>query len=90
MATQQFEQVELKTYLLFMVTDVQLQLFFFFFNWKIIALHYCAGFCFTSAWTSHRYTHVPSSSSAILSICVENQRETLKVNLVVVTLCALL
>ena len=29
---------------------------FFFFNWRVIALQYCAGFCHTSAWFSHRYT----------------------------------
>ena len=26
------------------------------FNWRIIALQYCAGFCYTSTWISHRYT----------------------------------
>ena len=33
---------------------------FFFFNWKIIILQYCDGFCHTSAWISHRHTTVPS------------------------------
>ena len=38
---------------------------FFFFklficNWRIIALQYCVGFCHTSAWIRHRYTHAPS------------------------------
>ena len=32
----------------------------FVFNWKIIALQYCVGFCHTSTWISHRYTYVPS------------------------------
>ena len=32
----------------------------FIFNWRIIALPYCAGFCHTSAWISHRCTCVPS------------------------------
>ena len=32
----------------------------FIFNWKIIALQYCVGFCHTSTWISQRYTHVPS------------------------------
>ena len=39
--------------------------FFFFlcwiiFNWTIIALRCCVGFCRTSTWISHRYTYVPS------------------------------
>ena len=32
----------------------------FSFNWRIIALQYCVGFCHTSTWISHRYIHVPS------------------------------
>ena len=32
----------------------------FIFNWRIIALQYCIGFCHTSTWVSHRYTYVPS------------------------------
>ena len=35
-------------------------LLFVFLNWRIIALKYYVGFCHTSAWISHRYTHVPS------------------------------
>ena len=27
---------------------------FFFFNWRIIALQYCASFCSTSTWINHR------------------------------------
>ena len=34
--------------------------FFICFNWKIIALQYCVGFCRISMWISHRYTFVPS------------------------------
>ena len=30
------------------------------FNWRIIALQHCVGFCHTSAGISHRYTYVPS------------------------------
>ena len=29
---------------------------FFHFNWKIITLKYCDGFCHTSAWICHGYT----------------------------------
>jgi hypothetical protein len=32
----------------------------FIFNWKIIDLQYCVGFCHTSTWINHRYTYVPS------------------------------
>ena len=32
----------------------------FIFNWRIINLHYCVGFCHTSTWISHSYTYVPS------------------------------
>ena len=30
-----------------------------FFNWRIIALQYCAGFCHTTTWISHKYTYIP-------------------------------
>ena len=33
----------------------------FFFNWMIIALQYCVGFCHTSTWVYHRYTYAPPS-----------------------------
>ena len=26
-------------------------------NWRLIPLQYCVGFCHTSTWVSHRYTH---------------------------------
>ena len=32
----------------------------FIFNWRIIALQYCTGFCHTSTCISHRYRHVSS------------------------------
>ena len=32
----------------------------FIFNWKIIALQYCIGFCCVSTWISHRYTCIRS------------------------------
>ena len=31
------------------------------FNWRIITLQYCDGFCHTSAWISHGYKCVPTS-----------------------------
>ena len=31
----------------------------FIFNWRIIALQYCVGFCHTLTWISHRYAYVP-------------------------------
>ena len=44
-----------------------LQKFFFFsfknlfvyFNWRLIILQYCSGFCHKLTWISHRYTCVP-------------------------------
>ena len=32
----------------------------FCFNWRIIALQHCDGFCHTSVWISHRHPCVPS------------------------------
>ena len=29
------------------------------FNWRIISLQHCVGFCHTSAWISHRYRSLP-------------------------------
>jgi len=55
----------------------QLTSFFFFnFYWRIIALQYCAGFCHTSTWISHRFTYVasllnlPPISHPIPPLCV--------------------
>ena len=33
--------------------------FFFFFNWRLITLQYCGGFCHTFTWISHGCTCVP-------------------------------
>ena len=46
------------SYFLFWFMFICLNLFIF--NWRIIALQYCVGFCHTSRWVSHRYTYVPS------------------------------
>ena len=35
-------------------------IFKFIFNWKIITLQYCVGFCHISTWVSHRYTYALS------------------------------
>ena len=37
-----------------------LYLFIVIFNWMVIALQYCVGFCQTSTQTSHRFIYVPS------------------------------
>ena len=31
----------------------------FYFNWRLITLQYCSGFCHTLTWISHRCTCVP-------------------------------
>ena len=33
----------------------------FIFDWRIIALQYCVGFCHTATWISHGYPYVPGS-----------------------------
>ena len=35
--------------------------FFNYFNWRLITLQYCGGFCHTSTWINHRCTYVPLS-----------------------------
>ena len=37
----------------------------FIFNWRIIALQYCIGFCHTSTWISHKYNMSPSSWTSL-------------------------
>ena len=32
----------------------------FIFNWRIIVLQCCFGFCHTTTWISHKYTYIPS------------------------------
>ena len=34
---------------------------FIYFNWRIITLQYCGGFCHTETWIGRRYTCVPLS-----------------------------
>ena len=34
-------------------------LIYFFFNWRLITLQYCSGFCHTLTWISHGFTCVP-------------------------------
>ena len=43
-----------------MAWGVELKDLLFIFNWRLIALQYCVGFCHTSTWISHSYTYVPS------------------------------
>ena len=50
-----------------------------FFDWRIIALQYCVGFCHTATWISHKYTYVPSllnpfSSPSPFTLCVVSER----------------
>ena len=43
-----------------------------FFNWSIIALQNCIGFCQASTWISHRHTCVPSKGKILflLRVCL--------------------
>ena len=36
------------------------------FNWRIIALKYCVGFCHTQTKISHKYTYVPPYWTSLL------------------------
>ena len=36
-----------------------------YFNWRLITLQYCGGFCHTSTWISHRCTCVPPSQTPL-------------------------
>ena len=44
------------------VSCIGWQFLFFSFNWRIITLQYCAGFCHTSMWITHGCTCPPSWS----------------------------
>ena len=45
------------------LTQLEILEFFFhlfiYFNWRLITLHYCGGFCHTFTWISHGCTCVP-------------------------------
>ena len=45
--------------------DALIFLTLFIFNWRIIALQYCIGFCHTSTWISHKYNMSPSSWTSL-------------------------
>ena len=38
------------------------------FNWRLITLQHCGGFCHTSTWISHGYTCVPPSWTPATSL----------------------
>ena len=39
--------------------------YFIYFNWMLITLQYCSGFCNTLTWISHGYTCVPQPESPL-------------------------
>jgi len=41
-------------------TSVCVCVFRFIFNWRIIALQYCVGFCHTTTWISRKHTRIPT------------------------------
>ena len=52
--------VHMHTYIHFTVCKLLCFFFSFIFNWRIIALQCCAGFCHTTTSISHKYSHVSS------------------------------
>ena len=38
---------------------------FIYFNWRLITLQYCSGFCHTLTWVSHGFTCVPHPESLL-------------------------
>ena len=42
---------------------------FFFFNWRLITLQCCGGFCHALTWISHRYTYVSPSPTTSYHLC---------------------
>ena len=40
---------------------------FIYFNWRLITLQYCSGFCHTLTWVSHGFTCVPHPESLLAS-----------------------
>ena len=47
-----------------------LLMYLFYFNWRIITLEHCDGFCHTSAWTGHRYMCITPSCLCTLPLQV--------------------
>ena len=63
-----FIYVTLCTFLIYFLTsaliavilDIEIRIFFLiYFNWRLITLKYCGGFCHTLTWSSHRCAWVP-------------------------------
>ena len=64
-------------FLNFKILFIFLKLFIF--TWRIIVLQYCAGFCQTSTWTSHRSTcassllNLPSNTHSVQPLFVTTE-----------------
>ena len=43
--------------------QIHLKKLFIYFNWRLITLQYCSGFCHTLTWISHGCTYVPHPES---------------------------
>ena len=53
-------------FLIFFYNFIYLFLLFIF-NWRIVALQCCVGFCHTATWSSHKYTYICSFLSLPLT-----------------------
>ena len=64
--------IQLNIYILFQIVFHYMLFFkyyfihfkFIYFNWRLIALQYCSGFCHTLTWISHGCTCVPHSQTS--------------------------
>jgi len=54
---------------LFRFIIVNVKLYLSIFNWKIIALQYCIGFCHTSIWISLTFYFVPKFCCSVTQLC---------------------
>ena len=52
--------------ILFFFFFLQIFICLFYFNWRLITLQYCSGFCNILTWISHGYTYIPHPEPPLL------------------------